>query len=67
MLYLWHEKHEGDLVSPHQFKSIRLKLKLSQRALGELIFRHGRTVRYYESGERPIPPLVGEMMKKIKM
>lgn len=47
-----------------EFKRIRKLLGLSQQGMGRAIGHlDGRQVRYYESGARPIPPIVAILMK----
>lgn len=45
-------------MTPADFTATRRALGLTQAQLGEAIGLTGRMIRYYESGEKPIPKTV---------
>lgn len=50
-------------MNAKQFKKIREELGLSQQAMGRLLgHQDGRQVRYYENGDRPVPPTIRILM-----
>jgi transcriptional regulator with XRE-family HTH domain len=51
-------------LTPEQLKSARAKLGgLTQEQLGHILgIRWGRTIRKWESGERPVPETVGILL-----
>lgn len=43
-------------MTPAQIKALRISLKLTQSEMAEYIgIKSGRTIRAWESGERPVP------------
>jgi len=54
-------------MTPEQFRAIRQRAGLSQARLAALLrLSDGRTIRRYESGERPIPGPVSLLMEMIE-
>lgn len=43
-------------MTPQEIKQVRISLKLDQQKMAEYIgIKSGRTIRAWESGERPVP------------
>lgn len=53
---------EHVLLTPKQFKEIRLRLKMTQKELGDFLGFKRRMITRWECGETPIRPIVGDYL-----
>lgn len=53
------------LMNADDFKSIRQSLGLSVNQMADALGVHGRIIRYYETGERPVSGAVRKLLEYI--
>ena len=57
------EYNIGNDMTKEEFRQIRIKLKLSQGKMGQLVGISARSIRRFESGEWPVSKVVRDKLK----